>query len=75
MGTRHLAQYKAKLSGNGLEVPYQFAGAPVNNSTMLGRAVVGSVLIDTTAGFIISVRLLTEPARLYGQRPEPKFEP
>jgi hypothetical protein len=50
MGTRQLAQYKSKLSGNGLEVPFQSSGAPVNGTSFAGRAVVGSICIDTTNG-------------------------
>jgi hypothetical protein len=39
-----------QLAGNGLNEPYQNAGAPVANVTQLGNAVVGSLLIDTTNG-------------------------
>jgi hypothetical protein len=49
MGLAQQAQYDAKYS-RGLEVPYQQAGAPTNNVTQLGRAVVGSQLVDTTNG-------------------------
>jgi hypothetical protein len=38
------------LPGNGLNQPYQNAGAPTVNVTQLGNAVVGSLLIDTTNG-------------------------
>jgi hypothetical protein len=38
------------LYGNGLSQPFQNAGAPVANTTFLGSAVVGSLLIDTTNG-------------------------
>jgi hypothetical protein len=33
-----------------MEVPFQTTGAPTNNVTYLGRAVVGSQLIDTQNG-------------------------
>lgn len=36
--------------GLGLGVPFRNAGAPVANTTLLGIAVVGSRLIDTTNG-------------------------
>jgi len=49
MGLRQLAQYNAKF-WKGLDAPFQSAGAPTNNVTQLGRAVVGSRLIDTTNG-------------------------
>ena len=35
---------------DGRQVPLTNAGAPVNNSTFLGQAQVGSLLIDTTNG-------------------------
>lgn len=38
------------LPGSGLGTPLRNAGAPVNNTTYLGVAVVGSKLIDTTNG-------------------------
>jgi hypothetical protein len=38
------------LPGNGLSTPFLNAGAPTNNVTQLGNAVVGSLLIDTTGG-------------------------
>ena len=38
------------IQGNGLSSPYQNAGAPTNNVTQLGNAVVGSLLIDTVNG-------------------------
>jgi hypothetical protein len=38
------------LPGAGLDAPLRNAGAPVNNTTFLGIAVVGSLLIDTTNG-------------------------
>lgn len=37
-------------TGTGLDAPLRLAGAPVVNVTYLGVAVVGSLLIDTTAG-------------------------
>jgi hypothetical protein len=37
-------------AGNGLGTPLQSAGAPAANSTYLGQAQVGSLLIDTTNG-------------------------
>ncbi len=49
MGLKQLAQYRAKYS-LGQEVPFQNAGAPTNNVTQLGRAMVGSTLVDTTNG-------------------------
>jgi hypothetical protein len=58
MGTRQLAQYEAKLSsgggGSGLTEPFQFAGAPTSGAagTFVGRAVIGSLLIDTTNGLL-----------------------
>lgn len=50
MGTRHLAQYQAKLGYAGLSVPFQLAGAPTNGASgsYVGRAIPGSLLIDTT---------------------------
>ena len=48
MGLKQIAQQKAKVSA-GLEVPFQLAGAPTNNSTLLGRAVVGSQLVNVTS--------------------------
>jgi hypothetical protein len=38
------------LPGNGLSQPFLNAGAPTNNVTFVGHAVVGSLLIDTNAG-------------------------
>lgn len=38
------------IEGAGLNAPLQNAGAPTNNVTYLGVAVVGSLLIDTTGG-------------------------
>jgi hypothetical protein len=49
MGIAAQAAYRGKYS-RGLEVPFQSAGAPTNNVTQLGRAVVGSVLVDVTNG-------------------------
>jgi hypothetical protein len=49
MGLKDQAQYKAKF-GIGLAHPFLNAGAPTTNVTQLGRAVVGSCLIDTTTG-------------------------
>jgi hypothetical protein len=49
MGLKHIAQYKAKATA-GTEVPFQSSGAPTNNVTQLGRAIVGSLLVDTTNG-------------------------
>jgi hypothetical protein len=51
MGTKQLAQQDAKFS-TGLEVPFQNAGAPTSGASgsFVGRAVVGSLLIDTTNG-------------------------
>lgn len=37
-------------AGTGLDAPLRNAGAPTNNTTFLGTAVVGSLLIDTTNG-------------------------
>jgi hypothetical protein len=58
MGLRQIAMQKAKVS-NGLEVPFQFAGTPVNNSTFVGRASVGSLLQDTTTGKLYSATVAT----------------
>lgn len=51
MGTKQLNSYAAKYS-NGLDRPFQLGGAPVNGSggSYVGRAAVGSQLIDTAAG-------------------------
>jgi len=49
LGLREQAQIKAKY-GIGIAHPFLVAGAPTNNVTMLGRAVVGSKLIDTNSG-------------------------
>ena len=51
MGTRQLAAYKGKF-GNGLHTPFLFAGAPTSGAsgTYVGKAQVGSQLIDTTNG-------------------------
>jgi hypothetical protein len=49
MGLKDQAQYRAKY-GIGLAHPFLNAGAPTNNVTRLGTAVVGSQLIDTTNG-------------------------
>jgi hypothetical protein len=49
MGTRQLASYNAKL-GQGITVPFELAGTPVTNVSFLGRAVVGSLLIDNSTG-------------------------
>lgn len=38
------------INGSGLDQPLRSAGPPVANVTHLGRAVVGSVLIDTVNG-------------------------
>lgn len=40
----------SNTTGNGLNSPFQNAGAPTVNVTFLGQAVVGSLLIDTTNG-------------------------
>lgn len=40
------------MTGNGLTHPLLNAGAPTNNTTYLGQAVVGSLLIDTTNGIL-----------------------
>ena len=59
MGTRQLAQYRKKFypyevqslpTRDGREVPLTNAGAPTNNVTKLGQAVVGSQLIDQSSG-------------------------
>jgi hypothetical protein len=51
MGTKYLAAVAAKLS-NGLQQPFSLAGAPVNGASgsYVGRAAVGSQLIDTVNG-------------------------
>jgi hypothetical protein len=49
MGLKDQAAYRAKY-GIGLAHPFLSAGAPTNNVTQLGRAVVGSQLLDTTNG-------------------------
>jgi hypothetical protein len=49
MGLKQIHSYAAKYSA-GLDRPFQLAGAPTNNATCLGRAVVGSQLVDTTNG-------------------------
>ena len=51
MGTKQLNSYAAKYS-NGLDRPFQIAGTPVNGTsgTYVGRAAVGSQLIDTAVG-------------------------
>lgn len=38
------------IEGSGLDAPFLFAGAPVANTTFVGKATVGSLLIDTTNG-------------------------
>lgn len=38
------------IEGSGLNAPLRNAGAPTNNVTFLGVAIVGSQLIDTTNG-------------------------
>lgn len=38
------------IEGSGLDAPFLNAGAPVLNTTFVGKAVVGSLLIDTTNG-------------------------
>ncbi len=38
------------IEGSGLDAPLLSAGAPVLNVTFVGKAVVGSLLIDTVAG-------------------------
>ena len=40
----------AVIEGAGLGAPLRNAGAPTNNVTFLGKAVVGSLLIDTNNG-------------------------
>jgi hypothetical protein len=49
MGLRDISAVAAKY-GVGLHRPMLLAGAPTNNVTYLGRAVVGAQLIDTTNG-------------------------
>jgi hypothetical protein len=49
MGLKEQASLRAKY-GIGLAHPFLVAGAPTNNVTRLGTAVVGSQLIDTTNG-------------------------
>jgi hypothetical protein len=51
MGTRQLNSYAAKYS-NGLDRPFQLAGAPTSGASgsYVGRAAVGSELIDNVAG-------------------------
>lgn len=38
------------IAGSGLDCPFRNAGAPTNDVTFLGTAVVGSLLIDVTNG-------------------------
>lgn len=40
----------SNTTSNGLGTPFLNAGAPAANTTFVGRAVVGSLLIDTAAG-------------------------
>jgi hypothetical protein len=40
------------VPGSGLDAPFLNAGAPVNDTTYVGMAVVGSLLIDTTNGIL-----------------------
>jgi hypothetical protein len=49
MGLKDQAAFRAKY-GIGLAHPFLNAGGPTTNVTQLGRAVVGSQLIDTTNG-------------------------
>jgi hypothetical protein len=51
MGLKTLASYAAKYS-TGLGTPLLLAGAPTSGASgsFVGRAVVGSLLIDTTNG-------------------------
>jgi hypothetical protein len=51
MGLKQLEQYRAKY-GAGLNYPFTVAGAPVSGASgsYVGRAVVGSQLIDVTNG-------------------------
>jgi hypothetical protein len=51
VGLKQLAQYQAKVSG-GLQSPFQLDGAPTSGASgsFVGRAVVGSQLIDRAAG-------------------------
>jgi hypothetical protein len=49
MGLREQAVIRGK-HGIGLQHPFILSGAPVNNQTLLGRAVVGSKLLDVTNG-------------------------
>jgi hypothetical protein len=62
MGTRQLAQYKAKLSG-GLETPFLLAGAPTNRASgsYVGRAVPGSLLVDTSTPKLYQATAATSP--------------
>ena len=49
MGLLQQSQVRAKYS-RGLADAYMLAGAPTANVTLLGTAIVGSRLVDTTAG-------------------------
>jgi hypothetical protein len=51
VGTKQQASYDAKFT-NGLGQPFSLAGAPTSGASgsYLGRAAVGSQLIDTVAG-------------------------
>jgi hypothetical protein len=51
MGTKLLNTYAAKYS-NGLDRPFQLAGAPTSGAggSYSTRATVGSLLLDTTTG-------------------------
>jgi hypothetical protein len=51
MGYRNLVAYQAKLT-NGTSAPFQLSGAPTSGASgsFVGRAIVGSLLVDTSAG-------------------------
>jgi hypothetical protein len=49
MGLKDVSAQQAKY-GIGLHRPFLLSVAPTNNVTLLGRAVVGSQLIDQNAG-------------------------
>jgi hypothetical protein len=63
VGLRQLAQYRAKAEGLGLAVPFTLAGAPTNGAagSFVGRAVVGSLLVDTTTPKLYQATAATTP--------------
>jgi hypothetical protein len=60
MGTKNLNAYAAKYS-NGLDRPFQVNGTPVNGAsgTYVGRAAVGSLLVDTSVGKLYCATVAT----------------